>query len=81
MSILAETAGLKITNIVYDSNEFQFLGSEQYKQDIPLNASHSFTNSPEKNIFNREEIIQFKELAAKLNNEQDGDQACFYLRK
>jgi SAM-dependent methyltransferase len=81
MSILAETAGLRITNIVYDSNEFQFLGSEQYKQDIPLNASHSFTNSPEKNIFTREEIIQFKELAAKLNNEQDGDQACFYLRK
>lgn len=81
MSILAETAGLKITNIVYDSNEFQFLGSEQYKQDIPLSASHSFTNSPEKNIFTREEIIQFKKLTAKLNNEQDGDQACFYLRK
>ena len=81
MSVLADTAGLRITNIVYDSNEFQFLGSEQYKQDIPLNAGHSFTNSPEKNIFTKEEVKQYRKLAAKLNGEQDGDQACFYLRK
>lgn len=81
MSLLADKAGLRITNIVYDSNEFQFLGSEQYKQDIPLNASLSFTNSPEKTIFTKEEITQYKELAEKLNGEQDGDQACFYLRK
>lgn len=81
ISLLADTAGLRITDIVYDSNEFQFLGSEQYKQGIPLNASHSFTNSPEGNIFTKEEVIQYKKLAAKLNDEQDGDQACFYLRK
>lgn len=81
ISLLADKAGLRITKIVYDSNEFQFLGSEQYKQDIPLNASRSFTNSPEKNIFTKEKIIAYRELAKKLNNEHNGDQACFYLSK
>lgn len=81
MKILAENIGLKIKYIVYDSYELQFYGSEQYKKDIFLRAKNSYLMNPSKSTFSKKEIKIFKENAKKLNSENDGDQAAFYLKK
>jgi hypothetical protein len=39
--LIAEKAGLEIKKIVYDSDEFQFWGSEQYLKSIALRGKGS----------------------------------------
>ena len=81
MDIIAQKAGFKIKEIICDSTEFQFWGSEQYKRDIPLNSENSYSVNPSKSIFSKREIRIFKEKAKKLNSESRGDQVAFYLKK
>ncbi|QDH78213.1 class I SAM-dependent methyltransferase [Echinicola soli] len=72
---LAESAGLKLDKVIYDSTAFQFTGSELYQRNIPFheadNASH----------FLKQEINDFENQARSLNEQKDGDQACFYFSK
>jgi SAM-dependent methyltransferase len=74
MQVLAKATGFKIVSTVFDSSEFQFTGSEQYKQDIPL-VSQKSSN------FSRKQIQNFRIKAKELNIKQQGDQACFLLQK
>jgi len=60
MAILASYAGLKIEKVICDSTDFQFWGSEQYKKDIALYPLNSFSVSPRKSMFSREQIRSFK---------------------
>ena len=78
---LAKRAGLLIKDISFDSTEFLFWGSEQYKRDIPLRAENSYSENPKKSIFTKKQIIQFKKMAEKQNRQKQGDQAAFYLVK
>jgi len=81
MKILAKSAGFKIKEIICDSTEFQFWGSEQCKKDIPLKSENSYSVNPPKSIFSKKEIRIFEEKAKRLNFEGRGDQAVFYLEK
>ncbi len=81
MELLAEKAGLKISNIIYDSTAFQFWGSIQYEHDIPLNDERSYINNPADSLFSEEEIENFTEQAEVLNQAGKGDQAVFILEK
>lgn len=78
MEMLAQTAGLKITRVTYDSFDFQFWGSEQYLADIPLMDPRSrLSGSP--GIFSTEQMQTFAQESARLNREEKGDQAAFIL--
>ncbi len=79
--LLAKKAGLQIFKTVYDSGEFQFLGSEQCRRGIPYVSEQSYCLNPEGSIFTRSEIDFFKQRAAELNAEQKGDQAAFFLTR
>ena len=81
MTRLAETAGLRLARIIYDSSEFQFLGSEQYLRDIPLMAKGSCRFSDGETIFSAEEVQRYRRLAEELNASERGDQAAFYLKR
>jgi len=81
MRLLAEQAGLKTAAVVFDSDEGQFWGSEQYRRDIPLRAPRSRAENPADSLFSNTEIRAFRRKAARLNNNNDGDMACFYLYK
>lgn len=81
MEILCKQARLEINTLVFDSTEFQFWASEQYKLDIPLRSDKSYVNNPSASMFTREQMGQFKVLAAELNRQRQGDQASFYLTK
>jgi len=78
---LTEKVNLSIKRTIFNSTEFQFLGSEQYKKGIPLNADNSHTVSLKKIIFPSKVIKNFKKKAEILNNNQEGDQAIFILNK
>lgn len=81
ISLLSKEIGFDIENIIYDSNEFQFIGSEQYMKNISLDAELSYLSNPEKSIFKKEDIKKFKASAKRLNAENKGDQFSIFLRK
>lgn len=81
MKILAEKAGFELREVIYDSSAYQFIGSEQYSRNITLIDENSYFKNPDKSIFTKKQIKEFHKRAVKLNKEQDGDAACFYLYK
>ena len=81
MSLLASETGFDVIDVVYDSTGAQFWGSEQILQNIPLQSERSLTRNKKKAIFSSKEIRRFDNHAKKLNDQNDGDQACFYLKK
>ena len=80
LELLAGQAGFSITDITYDSTAFQFWGSEQYRRGIALRSERSYGVNPRNSIFTADEIREFENHAARLNENGEGDQACFYLR-
>jgi len=81
IKLLAKKTDLDLEKIVYDSTYYQFMGSEQYIKNIPLLHERSYRMNPSNSIFSDVEIKTFKKRAIKLNLENRGDQAIFYLRK
>jgi 2-polyprenyl-3-methyl-5-hydroxy-6-metoxy-1,4-benzoquinol methylase len=80
MELLANEVGLALVDVIYDSNDFQFWGSEQIKKGIKLNDENSYVKSPKKSIFKRDTMANFARHARELNCEKQGDQAAFYFR-
>jgi SAM-dependent methyltransferase len=72
MRMLAEAANLTITKIFFDSDHFQFTGSERYLRGIP----HS---QPDEVVFSQDQLATFHREAEKLNREGKGDQAGFFI--
>ena len=72
---------LDMEKVVYDSTSFQYWGSEQYIRGIPLKSEQSHWVNPSESIFSEADIIKFEQSAQKLNLENRGDQAAFYLKK
>lgn len=76
---LLNKVNLFVYKTVYDSTEFQILGSEFYKRDIPY-VEWSAANQNQQ-IFSAQEIEEFKSKAIELNNQSRGDQAIFFVKK
>jgi hypothetical protein len=81
MEVLAAQAGLELEEIVWDSDEFQFWGSEQYLRDIPLTDAASYGGDLSKSIFSLDDMKSFRARANQLNALKLGDQAAFYLSR
>lgn len=81
LQMLAEEAGFTVEQVIYDSESFQFWASEQYLRDIPLTDARSYHGDIAASIFTERQIADWEQQAQKLNAENRGDQACFYLRK
>lgn len=81
INLLTDQTGFEIREIEFDSNEFQFWASEQYEKDIPLKSPESYLIDPSKSIFKKDDIEDFRKLSIQLNEEHQGDQACFCLTK
>jgi SAM-dependent methyltransferase len=80
MAILADQAGFRIRDVVYDSGEFQFWGSEQYRMGIPLQDPRSHAVDPSRSPFTPGQLSSFRARAAEWNQARRGDQACFFLQ-
>ena len=78
---LGREHGLEVELLDYDSTAAQFLGSEQYCQDIPLfGDKRSFWVNPSSSIFTSAAVRAYRKQAVALNCQSQGDQAVFYLR-
>lgn len=81
LRLIAEASGLYIKEVIYNSTEFQFWGSEQYCQDIPLFSDKSFSQNASMSIFSKSQIKKFRFKAEELNKLNQGDQVAVFLRK
>lgn len=81
LQFVASKAGLELEDVFYDSTEFQFWGSEQYKRDIPLEAENSYLKNPRGSIFSSSEMRDFRQRSSELNRQGLGDQAGFLFRR
>jgi SAM-dependent methyltransferase len=70
-TLLAGKSGFRIEQVIFDSNEFQFWGSESYQRDVPL---HQMPKP------SRSRLARMHGLAKALNQQEQGDTAQFYLR-
>ena len=78
MKLLAGFAGLKVEKTEYDSNAFQFWGSELYQRDIPLKTVVPYNIRWRLRV---KQMREFRRRAASLNREGRGDQAVFLMSK
>jgi SAM-dependent methyltransferase len=79
MTLLAERCGFKVEHVFYDSNAFQFWGSEQYRRGVALRAPESYAENRRRSAFTAQQIAEFEGRAQRLNAQEDGDQAGFLL--
>ncbi len=73
---MASESGLGLQTAYYDSEDFQFWGSELYRRGIPLSKA----GGPRRH-FSRRTLRCYKSWAARLNRERAGDQAVFVLTR
>ena len=69
--MVAAASGFRVDQVVFDSNEFQFWGSECYQRGIPLREA-----TPPGLVG----MLRMRRSAAELNRKGQGDAAQFYLR-
>ena len=73
IQLLAEQTGFEVSQIIYDSDAFQFWASEAIMRDIPSTKAQG--------MFTKKELKILDQRAQRLNQIGKGDQACFYLTK
>ena len=76
---LAEMAGFVLDTVVYDSSEFQFWGSEQYRRDIHLLDPRSLSVGEAPPLFDATQLAAWSVDARRLNAQRAGDHAVFFL--
>jgi SAM-dependent methyltransferase len=81
LKCVAETVGFEIFDMFYDSDSYQFIGSEQYARDIPAQDQRSYFVNRSRSIFKSADIRAFENEAKRLNRCGEGDSAAFYLRR
>jgi SAM-dependent methyltransferase len=72
MHRLAGENGFSLARARHDSTPLQFIGSELYQRNIPLNAPPRM-----KSIFRVKSLRRFADATRHLNEDADGDQALF----
>jgi SAM-dependent methyltransferase len=78
--LLAASTGFSTSMVVYDSDEFQFWGSEQYRRGISLHDRRSWAVSRLRSPFTRSQISKWRHLATELNEQRQGDSALYVLK-
>jgi len=81
IALMAASCGFEILGSADDSTAFQFWGSEQYRRGIALMRPGCHDILPAPGEFTSEEFRSFRQRAAELNRERDGDQIIVYLRR
>ena len=76
---IATQVGLTIQSLWCDSNEGQFIFSEQYQKGVSLFNALSYEVNKHTKLFSNKQIKNFKNQAESLNRELRGDQICLIL--
>ncbi len=79
MRVAAQRAGLVVDRLWCDSTAMSFMGSEQYRQDMPLMDPRSFARTRHGSLFSPAERTEFERRAQALNRELRGDWICVLM--
>jgi SAM-dependent methyltransferase len=77
---MAREEGLGLDRLVYDSQDYEVWGSEQYARDIPLHDPRSYLNGLGASPFTRGDIRRFQAIVREWNREGISGRASFYFR-
>jgi SAM-dependent methyltransferase len=80
MRILAQSAGLEIAKVEYDSDALQFWGSELYSRDH-AQIEVGLCEPKLERFFTRKQLAEFQQNAKTLNDKGLGDSAAFFMQK
>lgn len=80
LRILAARCGYRVNNVVYDSTDFQFWASQLCNRGLSFVDARGARVDPIKFGFTRAQMAGFARRAESLNEQFDGDQACFFLQ-
>lgn len=81
MQVLAERTGFVVDQVIHDSDDFQFWGSESFKRKLALFDAFTGRPNPATLELARRNRSRWRKQARDLNLQGDGDQAVFLLRK
>jgi hypothetical protein len=81
ISLLANAAEFHVVQVQHEATAFEFIGSEQYQQDIPLRSVHSHFVTPKQSIFSDEAIAGYNESARWVNNNNAAGRISILLAK
>lgn len=78
MEYLCGLTGLKVENVIFDSKDWQFVGSLLYQKGIPYVEQ---TDEVVRKEFSQNELVKFAGASEELNQKGYGDHAVFVIRK
>jgi SAM-dependent methyltransferase len=81
IALLAGQTGFELMETLFDADGFSHAVSELYRRDIPQRDERSPWENPNQQTFSKEEMAQFAQLDARLNQLGEADCAAFYLRR
>jgi len=80
LEIVAAKAGLKLERLWCDSLGMQFMGSEQYRMDIPLMDPRSAAMAKGATLFSAAQREEYENRSRTLNRAMRGDALCAVMR-
>ena len=81
INMLLSNAGFTIKKIVYDTDLFVIISSEQYLRDISMYNSRSYHVNKKNSVFSKQEINQFKKINWELNEKEEGSTVALYIER
>jgi ubiquinone/menaquinone biosynthesis C-methylase UbiE len=80
LKLLAQSVGMEVVQVEFDSDAFAYWASELYRRDIPLVDPQRRASGFPRDFFSEEQMNRFQMLAADANASGRGGRAAFYLR-
>lgn len=77
---LAARAGFAVERITWESGDWEFIASEQYRRDIAMNEPASWFSDPTNGAFDADRLASFRSEARRLNAIGDAGRAAIWMR-
>lgn len=81
INFLAKKLNLKVDEMWCDSNEMQYIKSEEYMRGVRRQVHKKLEKNKISSIFTNAEIKNFKKMATDANKKMRGDQICILLSR
>lgn len=78
---LGEMVGFRLTSVIYDTEAWELIASEQYVNGISMRAENSYFVNPDVSMFSGAQVKALEQEATRLNTEKRAGRAAFYFQK
>lgn len=77
---LGEMVGFRLTSVIYDTEAWELIASEQYAKAISMQAENSYFVNPDASMFSDAQVKALKQEATRLNAEKRAGRVAFYFQ-